>query len=140
MADSVISDAVKALLRDCIESFEQLEILLLLHRMRGDAWTPESLAGELNLAPAAAADALDHLRRWNLTQVRAQGQRLLFRYHAATPSLESTIHALAETYEEHRVEVMKLMNKHAIERVRTSAMRAFADAFFVGGGGKKKDG
>lgn len=138
----MISEDVKALLRDHIESFEQLEILLLLHRRPGDTWTPDSVARELsmNMDPDDAEAALDDLYRRSLAYVRGDGAERLYQYRQGAPNLEATIHALSEGYEEHRLEVIKLMNKNAIERVRTSAMRTFADAFFVGGGGKKKDG
>ncbi len=138
----MISDDVKALLRDHIESFEQLEILLLLHRRRGDTWTPDSVARALsmNMDPDDAATALEDLCRSSLVDVRVDGAGRSYRYRQGAPNLEATIHALSEGYEEHRLEVIKLMNKNAIERVRTSAMRTFADAFFVGVGGKKKDG
>jgi hypothetical protein len=136
----MISEDVKALLRDHIESFEQLEILLLLHRRRGDTWTPDSAASELNLDPDAAATALEDLCRGGIAEVSGEGGARRYQYRQGTPTMEATIHALAEGYDEHRLEVIKLMNKNAIERVRTSAMRAFADAFFVGGGGKKSDG
>jgi hypothetical protein len=140
MGNIMISDDVKTLLRDCIDSFEQLEILLLLHRRRDDTWAPDSIEGELNLDADAAETALEDLCRWSLIEVRVEGGVRCYRYRPDTPGLEATIHALAKAYEEHRLEVIKLMNKNAIERVRTSAMRAFADAFVVGGGGKKKDG
>jgi len=138
----MIPEDVKGLLRDYIESFEQLEILLLLHRRRDDTWTPDSVASALsmNMDPDDAEAALQDLCRRSLVDVRVDGAEQCYRYRQSAPGLEATIHALSEGYEEHRLEVIKLMNKNAIERVRTSAIRTFADAFFVGGGGKKKDG
>jgi hypothetical protein len=44
---------------------------------------------------------------------------------------------LAIVYGEHRLEVMRLLSAHALERIRNSAARAFADAFVIG---RKKDG
>ena len=55
-------------------------------------------------------------------------------------ALDEAIGNLAESYDENRLEVINLMNTNAIERVRTSAMRAFANSFLLGGGGKKNDG
>jgi hypothetical protein len=137
MDGSVISDDVKTLLRDCIESFEHLEVLLLLHRKPDDTWTADAVvaASMLNLAEDIATDALAHLHRWKLIE----GEARRYRYNPSN-RLDATIRALATVYEEDRLEVMRLMNQNAIERVRTSALRAFADAFFVGGGGKKTDG
>jgi hypothetical protein len=45
---------------------------------------------------------------------------------------------LAEAYGARRLEVMRALSKNAVERVRTSAIRMFADAFLIGR--KKKDG
>lgn len=133
----MISDDVNTLLRDCIESFEQLEVLLLLHRTPGETWSPDAVATAttLKLSSDVADDALAHLRRWKLID----GEARVYRYDPAN-RLDATVRALAAVYEEDRLEVMKIMNQNAIERVRTSALRAFADSFFVGKGGKKSDG
>lgn len=136
----MIADNVRALLYDCIESFEQLGILLLLQRRRGDEWAPASVAGELNLDSDVAKKALEHLCRRNLVAARVEGKAAFFRYGPGNPALESAVSGLAEAYQESLLEVMQLMNKNAIERVRTSALRTFADAFLIGGGGSKKDG
>lgn len=140
MGDSMISDDVKNLLRDFIESFEQLEIVLLLQRKRGQNVTPDEVANELNLSPDTADAALEELCRVGLAELLIEGGARRYRCRQGAANLDAILHALAEAYEEQRLDVIKLMNKNAIERVRTSAMRAFADAFFVGGGGKKKDG
>jgi hypothetical protein len=134
----MISEDVKALLRDRIESFEQLEILLLLRRMHGDTLAPNAVERELNLGSIDVAKALEDLCRGNLIEVRAGGEAPLFIYGPGTPRLEAAVNDLAKAYDDNRLEVMKLMNRYAIERVRTSAMRAFADAFILGGGGKKE--
>jgi hypothetical protein len=133
----MISDDVNTLLRDCIESFEQLEVLLLLHRTPGQPWTADavSTATPLKLSLDVAEEALAHLRRWKLVE----GEARIYRYNPAN-RLDATVRALAAVYEDDRLEVMKIMNQNAIERVRTSALRAFADSFFVGKGGKKSDG
>jgi hypothetical protein len=39
--------------------------------------------------------------------------------------------ALAAAYERAPIEVMKVMSAHAIDRVRSSAMRAFSEAFVL---------
>ena len=42
-----------------------------------------------------------------------------------------TLARLVEVYEEQPIEIIKLMSANAIERVRTAALRAFADAFVL---------
>jgi hypothetical protein len=137
MHSGTLSEGVQALLRDRVESFEAIEVLLLLRRCREQAWTPDAVARELSIEPAIAAEALDHLRRGNLLAARADGATMLFNYHPGDASLEAAVQGLARAYDENRLEVIKLMSANAIERVRTSAMKAFADAFLLGG---TKDG
>jgi hypothetical protein len=45
---------------------------------------------------------------------------------------------LLEVYESNRIELMMLLSANAIERMRTGALRAFADAFVIGR--NRKDG
>ena len=136
----MISEKAKALLRDFIESFEQLEILLLLHRRGGDTWGADAVSTELKLDFDTAAEALAHLSRAHLLAVRAEASPRLFQYGPANSVMDGAVGDLAEAYQDNRLEVINLMNTNAIERVRTSAMRAFANSFLLGGGGKKNDG
>jgi hypothetical protein len=85
-----------------------------------------------------AAEALDRLCRGDLLAVRTDGDAVLFMYSPSDVGLDGAVTDLAQAYNENRLEVIKLMSANVIERVRTSAMRAFADAFLLGG--KKKDG
>ena len=135
----MISENAKALLRDHIESFEQLEILLLLHRRAGDTLDSDSIAVELKLDFDTVTEALGHLCRGRLV-VRVEGEARVFRYGPDRPGMDAAVSNLAESYDENRLDVINLMNTNAIERVRTSAMRAFANSFLLGGGGKKNDG
>jgi len=135
----MVSEKAKALLRDYIESFEQLEILLLLHRRRGDTLGADSVVTELKLGLDSVDDALAHLARAHLIAVRAESPRL-FQYGPANSVMDAAVGDLAGAYDDNRLEVINLMNTNAIERVRTSAMRAFANSFLLGGGGKKNDG
>jgi DNA-binding transcriptional ArsR family regulator len=128
---------VRALLRDHIGSFEQLEVLLLLHREADRAWPPDAVAAELSIASPAAQEALESLQRANLLAAAREGESVLFRYALAGARLEAAVQGLARAYHESPVEVVKLMSANTIERVRTSALRTFADAFLLG---KKKHG
>jgi hypothetical protein len=135
----MISENAKALLRDHIESFEQLEILLLLHRKRSDILDPDAVAMELKLDSDTVTEALVHLCRARLA-VRVEDAGRRFRYGPDRPGMDDAVGNIAGSYDENRLEVINLMNTNAIDRVRTSAMRAFANSFLLGGGGKKNDG
>lgn len=140
MESEPLSESVRALLRDRVETFEQLKILLLLRQGADRAWTPESVAKKLNLPLASVGEALDHLCRRNLLDVRVGEQSLVFRYAPGTTDLDRAVTDLAEAQMKNEIEVMKVMSANAVERVRLSALRLFSDAFLIGNRrGRKKD-
>jgi hypothetical protein len=127
-----VPKTVQELLRERIASFEQLEILLLLFRRRDQTWTSEAVYKELGIPPSHASDGLDHLVRGNLVDVRVGGASLLFRFNPGTPELERGVAELQQTFAERPVDVLRLLSEFAVQRVRTSAMKMFADAFVIG--------
>jgi len=120
--DPPIPDDVRSLLQARVESFEHLEILLLLSQHHGSFWTAESVSKRLDIAESLAAEALDHLCRGNLLDVRLGEEVLVFRYAAGTASLDSAVKNLARVYADQRAHVMRIMNDNAIARVRQMAM------------------
>jgi hypothetical protein len=143
VADEDVTEDVRQLLRDHVEVYEELETLLLLHGRRDRIWDVDAVADALKIPTANAAAALERLRGCGLAEhvavegVEAGGRRTGFRLSARRPGLADTVARLAACYEDQRHVIIRLMNANAIERIRTSAMRAFADSFVVG---KKKDG
>jgi len=134
MAASDIPVEVQAFLRDHIHSYEQLEAAVLFHREPARWWTEETLAGTLRIGHEAAAEALAALggagivERGDATDAPAQ--------YRAGRAWAPSVAKLAELYETQRLDVIRLMNENAMHRVRTNAMRAFADAFIFRKGGK----
>ena len=59
-------------------------------------------------------------------------------YRVQSEEAEATIERLARAYKDQPMPVIKLMSANAIERVRTAALRTFADAFLIRK--DKKDG
>lgn len=138
MADDGVPEQARALLRDCIESFEQLEILLLLRLRPSRSWTPAGLAEEIKASPAIVAEALEHLRRVDLLERTAGEGDVGFRYRPGSVERDRAVQLLAQTYADKRIEIFRLLSENAVQRVRTSAIRMFADAFLIGR--RKKDG
>lgn len=137
MSGPLLTAAAQDVLRERIESFEELEILLLLRAERSRAWSAEEAAQWLEVTAGVATQLLEKLRARDLVEVReSEGARSYF-YGAGMPELDAAVAEIARGYEANRHEIMRLMSANAIERVRTSAMRAFADAFLWG---RKKDG
>jgi hypothetical protein len=135
MTGADIPHAVRAWLYEHVRTYDELETLLLLHRQRDRDWSAAALAEALKIAPAVAAEALAEFARRGLAAPGAAPDA--FRYRPATPELELLVDHLARAYADDRLTVIELMTANAIERMRTGAMRVFADAFVVG---RKKDG
>ncbi|HEX8757637.1 MAG TPA: hypothetical protein VF745_14970 [Steroidobacteraceae bacterium] len=124
----MVSDEVCAFLRDNIDSFESLEILLLLRRER-IAWTAEELCRRLGTRAALIDDALASLVRARLVNTADRDTLVLYRYADADSARDAIVGSLERAYRDESMEVMRLMSTYAIERLRTGALRAFADAF-----------
>lgn len=131
------TDRVPADIRDFlyerIESYEELTVLLLLHACASRGADTETIASDARIPLESAEQALAELRAKGLVASHDD----LFRLAATEPEA-SVIGRLATLYETRPLDVMNAMNNNAIQRLRTSMMKSFANAFIVGG--KKKDG
>jgi DNA-binding IscR family transcriptional regulator len=126
-----IPEEVQAFLRDHIESYEQLEILLLLWRERVAVWTVEHISARLRIPAPLAAAALASLSASRLVESRDDQPEPGLAYAPATATLDEIVNRLAGAYANKPIEIIKLMSANAIQRVRTAALQAFADAFVL---------
>jgi predicted transcriptional regulator len=127
-----VPDDVRALLSERIESYEQLEILLALESARGTERTSEELSATLRIGSALVEPALRSLESRGLIGRRSTTEHEPhYLYMPATSALDGAVRALARAYAEQPIPVIKLMSENAIQRVRTGAVRAFADAFIL---------
>ena len=133
MNDRIPTDVIDVL-REHVESYEQLEVLLLLGRSHKREWSVDDVAGQLHLAAAAGSEVLEYLCGAGLL-TRCQDPRGdRFRWH---PDSSTVLDRLSQAYRDDRVGLMSLMTKNALDRVRTAALRSFARAFLLG---RKHDG
>lgn len=142
MTDSTNSSLPEALhnfLRAHVESYEQLNILILLSAQPDRVWEIKAIATELRIPEALAEEAARFLCRQSLLTVQVGMRALLFVYKPRSPELDELVKALAEAYREQSLEVMRLMTANAIERLRLKSIRSFSDAFIVAPK-KNKDG
>jgi predicted transcriptional regulator len=116
-------------LRDNFATYEHLQVLEELSRDRSIAWREGDIATKLRLEPALVRAALTSLRASGLVASRSETRGQHFVYSPVTADLDQVVTRLFETYRHQPIEIIKLMSANAIERVRTAALRAFADAF-----------
>lgn len=122
---------VMALLRDHVCTFEHLAILLLLHDTSEQLWLAEAISDQLKIDPGLAETALEQMARGRvLIPVEETGARR-YRYNADDPALEESVEWLARDRRDGSLLTVRTLSELAIDRVRTSAMRTFSDAFIL---------
>jgi predicted transcriptional regulator len=125
----MVGEAVRSFLHDCIDSFESLEVLLLLYDER-TAWTADELCRRFKIRAPVIDDALASLVRARLVNTTEQNVLTSYRYAADEDLVrDALIASLERTYRDEPIQVMQLMSANAMERLRNGAIRAFADAF-----------
>jgi len=123
------------MLHEHIESYEQLEVLLLLRRERYEEWTVTGLAVRLQVREELVGLALEGLRAAGLVAITGAAAAPRFAYRPVSSSLDAAASRLDREYAERPIKIIQLMSANAIERVRTAALHRFADAFVL----KKND-
>ena len=111
------TQAVKRLINEVIDSFEKLEILVHVHRA---GYKLESAAA-IAKAIAVPLDEVDKC----IVVLQREG------VFDANGPWRSAVDALVNMYDDDRIEVLNLMTRAAMDRVRKEAARVFADAFVL---------
>ncbi len=132
-----VPENVRAFLREHVESYEQLEVLLFLRAQSGQMWSAAAVAAELHIADDLAASALDELSRRRLVEVSGQQRHARYRL-GSDDKLRQLVDLVARAYADNHLDIVRLMSANAIERMHATVARAFADAFLIGR--KSKDG
>jgi hypothetical protein len=127
--DSAPDDLQRFLVEHVI-SYEELDVLLLLVRGGGD-WSAKSVGESLGAATRDCRVALESLVARGL--LATAGDPATFRYSPKTDEIARGVDMLDRTYREQRALVAMMMSSNALERVRTSAIRTFAEAFRLKG-------
>jgi predicted ArsR family transcriptional regulator len=130
-----LPEDVRALLNEHIDSYEQLEVLLLLRRERYEEWTVTGLAARLHVREELIGSALERLKAGGLVAATRAAPAPRFAYRPTSSGLDAAAGRLDREYAERPIRIIQLMSANAIERVRTAALHTFADAFVL----KKKD-
>lgn len=133
MEGAPIDPAASAFLRDHVNSFETLEVLVVLSRATGPL-SSAIIAAAASLPEHVVVDALAPLVRCGAVARPTGAATFVLRPRG--PDLDHAVRTLLEAYRTDRLAIIRQMSANAMDRVRLAAVRAFADAFVVGG---KKD-
>jgi hypothetical protein len=129
--ESGLPGDVQAFLRLRIETYEQLELLRLLHREPAKHWSATELGEQLRISPELAEAAAQALQAAGLADRSSTAPVIHYNYYQADPLTNATVDRVLELYRDQPLQILKLMSSNAIERVRTAALRTFADAFVL---------
>lgn len=130
-----LPEDVRGLVHEHIESYEQLEVLLLLRRERYEQWTVAGLAARLHIREELIASAVDGLKSSGLVAATGTASEAHLAYRPASSGIDAAAGRLEREYADRPIRIIQLMSANAIDRVRTAALHTFADAFVL----KKKD-
>jgi hypothetical protein len=119
------------LLHEHIESYEQLEMLLLMRGDKATSWTEATLSERLHVALSLTQAALEGLESAGLVEARAHEGGKHYSYLCQSDDVETTINRLAAAYRDNPIPIVKVMSANSLERLRTAALRTFADAFIL---------
>jgi hypothetical protein len=136
MAEEDPDRDVQRFLLENVESYEQLQSLLLIAKAPDRKWTAQQVAESSGLTLASAQAVLEHLARRRLLVCRSEGDALVHEYRS---DQDEVVRRLERISASQLHVVLSWMNANALERVRSEAIKTFADAFLMGKK-KKPDG
>ena len=125
---SAVPPAVQRFIAENVDSAEQLEVLLLLHRHPDRGWRAHDVSREIFTVPAAATLRLESLVELGFL-VSDGAADPEYRYRPRSAGQGAEVQALADAYRASRVEVLGLVFRRPPDPVRS-----FSDAFRIRGG------
>ncbi len=124
-----LTNEVKTFISENISSYEDLQVLLLMHEHPGRNWDAVDIAENLRIEPMSASTHLMNLHTRGLVEHNAaRGPFYEFQYslHSTSIAREQQISALAAAFERARAEVVD----YIFQKSR-GQLQSFADAFKV---------
>lgn len=120
MASGEITETVKRLIAERIDSIPALEAIVLLREYRDRAWTAPEAGERLYVSKTVAAHVLAVLEGCGFFAYDGTS----YRYAPISSDLEATVDELVSAYSRHLVAVTKLVHAKP-----SASVREFADAF-----------
>jgi len=119
-----------------VATYDELEVLLLLHREPERDWTIDATAPALGLQAEACQAALQTLAAHGLLVL---GRRpATFRYAPASQPLDEATERLQRAYTEDRFTIVQIMTTNAMNRVRAAALDRLGGAIQLRDGRKSR--
>jgi hypothetical protein len=115
-------------IRNHVESYEQLEILIRLRAQPDRRWAHHSISSASGIDETLAEESLRFLCEQGLLRAEVGTHALLFRYEPQSSELDALAGRLEEAYGTERLAVMRLMTANSIERLRTKALEKLSDS------------
>lgn len=119
--------AAQRLLAEIVDSFEKLELVVQLHRVRAEPHTTNELAQAISLTQDLVAGGLSALLGAGVVRRDGKHKWIL----DSDGEWANHVDALVHAYEEDRLLVMDAMTRLALQRIRGQAAQVFADAFLL---------
>jgi hypothetical protein len=128
VSQDALPTPVLELVARSLASMEQIEALLLLHRTADTAWSPDDVAREMQIQPAAARTALAALAAERLAShvPATSGSDGAFQYSPETAALRAAVDQLVVAYNTRPVTLIKALYSRP-----PKAVTSFADAFRI---------
>ena len=125
MPDAPDVEAVSKLLVEVVDSFEKLEILVHVVRAGSAVAAPADIAAAVGMKPDDVEQCVKYLRSEGVID--------------PSGPWAAGVASLVQMYDADRIQLLNMLTKTALERVRKQAARVFADAFVLKPSKKKED-
>lgn len=124
-AEDSIGPEVAGLMDDYFHSVEELELYLLLRRTQPTRWTADRLGDELGATENIVVAALQRLVAKGLAQQPGADSPLKYCYAESNQHPAHLLEALDRLHRENRFDLVALIARQAIDRIRRQAHVAF---------------
>jgi hypothetical protein len=121
---SRITPQLRRLLESPLDTFEKLEVCMMLWTATAHTQSPRELSARIQLPVDLVERALEELVAAKFVELAGGLARLTVPAH-----LVDDVQALVELYATDRILIVRTLSELAVNRVRSMAARAFADAF-----------
>lgn len=125
-------DDLKRLLFDCVESFEELHVLVWLKAREHEEFDEQAIAEGTRIHVSVLSETLTRLAELGLV-FTTETRPPRYRYAPREPAMREGFDTIIARYQTNPLEIMGVMTANAIERVRTAALSTFANSFRIRG-------